>query len=57
MLEYNFQHDDDDDFSQIMIKMIENLTACRHCMNQSFRSRMSAVKQFKSTQIKQYSYT
>jgi L-lysine 2,3-aminomutase len=50
MLEYDFQHDDDDDddnFSQIMIKKIENLTACMNCMNQSFHSCKSAVKQFK----------
>jgi len=47
MLKYDFwHHHDDDNFSQIMIKMIENLKACRHCMNQSFHSCMSAVKQF-----------
>jgi len=46
MLEYDFRHDDDN-FLQIMIKMIENLTACRRCMNQTFHSCMSAVKQFK----------
>jgi len=34
MLEYDFQHHHHDNFSQIMIKIIENLMACRHCMNQ-----------------------
>jgi len=44
MLEYDFRQDDN--FLQIMIRMIENLTACRR-MNQIFHSCMSAVKQFK----------
>jgi len=47
MLEYDFRHDDDN-FLQIMIKMIENLMACRCCMNHTFHSCMSAVKQFKT---------